>query len=152
MSSESIAYQLHEAPFDTALLEGISPVYAACFGSPPPHDFPSRVEDRTGSLLQLALVGRTVIGYKLGYRRNPEVFYSWLGGILPEFRRRGVARELLRRQHAWCRAHGYRRVRTDTTNAFRDMLLLNIRAGFDVIGTFHDAERGLTIMLERALQ
>jgi hypothetical protein len=32
------------------------------------------------------------------------------------------------------------------------MLLLNIRAGFLVIGTYHDAERGLTIMLERELR
>jgi hypothetical protein len=69
----------------------------------------------------------------------------------PDQRRRGIARGLLDRQHAWCRSQGCRRMRTDTTNAFREMLLVNLRASFDVIGTFHDAERGLTIMLERAL-
>jgi GNAT superfamily N-acetyltransferase len=149
---ESVDYQLCAAPFEPQLLERIRPVYVACFRETLPDDFISRVDERTESMLQLALVDGAVIGYKLGYRRNPEVFYSWLGGVSPEYRRRGIARELLQRQHAWCRSQGYRRVRTDTTNAFKDMLLLNIRAGFDVIGTYHDAERGLTIMLERALQ
>jgi GNAT superfamily N-acetyltransferase len=149
---ENVHYQLHAGPLEPKLLECIRPVYVACFGEAPPDDFISRVDDRTASMLQFALVDGAVIGYKLGYRRNPEVFYSWLGGVLPEYRRRGIARELLQRQHTWCRSQGYRRVRTDTTNAFKDMLLLNIRAGFDVIGTYHDTERGLTIMLERALQ
>jgi GNAT superfamily N-acetyltransferase len=147
----SIEYQLHAAPFPSELIARIPPVYAACFGGSPPGDFISRVQERTGSVLQFALLDGAIIGYKLGYRRNPEVFYSWLGGVLPDHRRCGIARELLQRQHAWCRSHGYRRVRTDTTNAFRGMLLLNIREGFDVIGTFHDAEHGLTLMLERAL-
>ena len=148
---DSIDYQLHTAPLEPALLAQIAPLYLACFGEALPADFVSRVSERPGAMLQLARVRGEVVGYKLGYRRNPEVFYSWLGGVLPAHRKRGIARELLRRQHAWCLGQGYRRVRTDTTNAFKDMLLLNIRAGFDVIGTYHDAERGLTLMLERAL-
>jgi hypothetical protein len=36
------------------------------------------------------------------------------------------------------RRQGYRRVRTDTTHAFKDMLLLNIREGFDVFGAIVD--------------
>lgn len=127
MSSE-IEYQLHVAPFERDLLEQVRPIYSACFGVLPPDDFASRVEERAASMLQLACLGGQVVGYKLGYRRNPEVFYSWLGGVLPQHRRQGVARELLERQHAWCRESGYRRVRTDTTNAFKDMLLLNVRA------------------------
>lgn len=149
--TQSIDYQLHVAPFPAALIAQVSLVYAACFGEPPPPDFGSRVEERPGVLLQLALLGTEPVGYKLGYRRSPEAFYSWLGGVVPQHRRRGIAQELLQRQHAWCRAQGYRRVRTDTTNRFRDMLLLNLRAGFDVIGTYQDAARELTIMLERGL-
>ncbi len=146
-----IVFQLHISPIAPAALAQIRPIYEACFGQSPPDDFAVRVEERGTSMLQLALLDGVAIGYKLGYRRNREVFYSWLGGVLPEARRRGVARELIERQHAWCRGQGYRSVRTDTTNVFKQMLLLNLRVGFDVIGTFHDAERGLTIMLERAL-
>lgn len=42
-----------------------------------------------------------LVGFKLGYRRGPHMFYSWLGGVHPETRRHGVARELMVRQHQW---------------------------------------------------
>lgn len=149
--SDVIHYELHSAPFACDWVDRVRPVYRACFGTDAPADFSARVQERPGCVLQFASVGGEVVGYKLGYRRNPDLFYSWLGGVLPEQRRRGIALELLQRQHAWCRAQGYKRVRTDTTNAFKSMLLLNLRAGFDVIGTYHDAEHGLTILLERVL-
>ena len=41
-----------------------------------------------------------VVGCKLGYERQPGHYHSWLGGVLPGFRGRGLAAELLRRQHA----------------------------------------------------
>ena len=40
-----------------------------------------------------------MIAYKIGYERSRENFYSWIGGIDPEFRRMGIARELMDRQH-----------------------------------------------------
>ncbi|MFD2786316.1 GNAT family N-acetyltransferase [Hymenobacter rubripertinctus] len=91
-----------------------------------------------------------VVGGELGYERKPGHYYSWLGGVLPAFRGQGLAAELLRRQHAWGRAQGYRAVRTHTYNHWRGMLLLNLRHGFDIMGTTQSA-RGLTIVLEKDL-
>ena len=91
-----------------------------------------------------------LIGAKLGYERQPGHYYSWLGGVRPDCRGRGVATELLRRQHAWCQQAGYGRVRTHTYNKWRGMLLLNLRAGFDIIGTMQTA-RGLLLVLEKRL-
>lgn len=98
----------------------------------------------------LALADGIVVGCKLGYERKPGHYYSWLGGVHPNFRGRGIAAELMRRQHAWCRAQGYRVVRTHTYNRWRAMLLLNLRHGFDIIGTVQGAH-GLTIVLEKEL-
>jgi GNAT superfamily N-acetyltransferase len=98
----------------------------------------------------LAYEGKQLIGCKLGYERQPGHYYSWLGGVLPEYRGRGVAAELLRQQHAWCREQGYRRIRTHTYNRWRAMLLLNLRHGFDIIGTMQ-GPRGLTIVLEKEI-
>ena len=92
-----------------------------------------------------------VVGAKLGYERQPGHYYSWLGGVRPDCRGRGVATELLRWQHAWCQAQGYGRVRTHTYNQWRGMLLLNLRQGFDVIGTVQ-AARGLLPVLEKRLE
>jgi GNAT superfamily N-acetyltransferase len=94
--------------------------------------------------------GGKVVGCKLGYERQPGHYYSWLGGVHPGFRGQGIAAELMRRQHAWCRQQGYRRIRTHTFNRWRAILLLNLRHGFDIIGTVQ-GQRGLTIVLEKEL-
>lgn len=91
-----------------------------------------------------------LIGCKLGYERQPGHYYSWLGGVYTDFRGQGIAAELMRRQHAWCQAQGYRRIRTHTYNCWRSMLILNLRHGFDIIGTAQ-GPRGLTIVLEKVL-
>ncbi|MBT9393992.1 GNAT family N-acetyltransferase [Hymenobacter sp. NST-14] len=91
-----------------------------------------------------------LVGCKLGYERQPGHYYSWLGGVRPAFRGRGLAAGLLGRQHAWAREQGYRAVRTHTYNRWRAMLLLNLRHGFDIIGTVQ-GPRGLTIVLEKQL-
>jgi GNAT superfamily N-acetyltransferase len=98
----------------------------------------------------LALVDGQVVGCKLGYERKPGHYYSWLGGVHPDFRSQGIAHELMSRQHAWCQQQGYRRIRTQTYNRWRAMLLLNLRAGFDIVGTVQSA-RGLVIVLEKEL-
>jgi GNAT superfamily N-acetyltransferase len=89
-----------------------------------------------------------LVGCKLGYERKPGQYYSWLGGVHPDFRGQGIARELMLRQHGWCPQHGYRRIRTQTYNHWRAMLLLNLRVGFDIVGTVQ-GPHGLVIVLEK---
>ncbi|TGD83032.1 GNAT family N-acetyltransferase [Hymenobacter wooponensis] len=91
-----------------------------------------------------------LVGCKLGYERKPGHYYSWLGGVEPAFRGQGTAAELMRQQHAWCQQWGYQRIRTQTYNQWRGMLLLNLRVGFDIVGTMQGAH-GLVIVLEKEL-
>ena len=105
---------------------------------------------RTGLQTQLAVVNEQVVGCKLGYERKPRQFYSWLGAVHPEFRGQGIASELMRRQHDWCRRQNHQTIRTQTYNQWREMLVLNLRFGFDIIGTVQ-GKRGLTIVLEKNL-
>jgi GNAT superfamily N-acetyltransferase len=91
-----------------------------------------------------------LVGCKLGYERKPGQYYSWLGGVHPSFRGQGIARELMQQQHAWCVQQGYHRIRTQTYNHWRAMLLLNLRVGFDIVGTVQ-GPRGLVIVLEKEL-
>lgn len=90
------------------------------------------------------------VGCKLGYERKPGHYYSWLGGVEPAFRGQGIAAQLMRQQHAWCRQQGYRRIRTQTYNQWRAMLLLNLKAGFDIVGTVQGSH-GLVLVLEKEL-
>ncbi len=101
-------------------------------------------------LVQLACSANRIIGCKLGYEREPGLFYSWLGCVDSNFRGHGIAAELMRQQHDWCRAKGYKTVQTKTYNQWRSMLLLNIRAGFAIVGT-EPGRYGLKIVLEKSL-
>jgi GNAT superfamily N-acetyltransferase len=71
--------------------------------------------------------------------------------VVPSHRGRGIARALLRRQHDWCRERGFLRVETQTTNAFKPMLILNLSEGFDVTGTAVDDYGELKIHLRKSL-
>jgi predicted GNAT superfamily acetyltransferase len=106
--------------------------------------------NRTGLQTLLAVTNEQVVGCKLGYERKPGHFYSWLGGVHPDYRTHGIASELMQQQHAWCSQQQYKTIRTQTYNQWRSMLILNLRHGFDIIGTVQ-GERGLTIVLEKVL-
>ncbi|MVM30367.1 GNAT family N-acetyltransferase [Spirosoma sp. HMF4905] len=105
---------------------------------------------RTGLQTQWASINDRIVGCKFGYERKPGQFYSWLGGVHPDFRGQGIAAELMRQQHDWCRQNKYNTIRTQTYNQWRSMLLLNLRFEFDIIGT-EQGKHGLTIVLEKKL-
>lgn len=149
----SIRYQtfvgLPPDPFLRATLDLLTGVFPALTESEILADIAYQ-QVRTPVLIGLALDQDQVVGCKLGYEQKPGHFYSWLGCVSPSCRGQGIAAELMRRQHDWCREQGYHTVRTHTYNQWRAMLVLNIRSGFDIIGTVQGA-RGLTIVLEKVL-
>lgn len=91
---------------------------------------------------------QAVQGFKLGYRRGDDLFYSWLGGVLPEARRAGVARSLAEAQHEWARSAGYRTIETRTRCQNRPMIILNLRLGFEIIGLDMDRQ-GRRVVTQR---
>ncbi len=112
----------------------------------------ARLGDRKALVILVAWHGDTPCGYKVGFEESPEVFYSWVGGVAPQYRRLGIARKLLDEQHRVVKSMGFAYVRTSTKNKYREMLLLNIKAGFDVVGVqkkLKEAEQ--SIVLEKAL-
>ncbi len=110
----------------------------------------TRQRDQTGLHVLLATAEGQVVGCKLGYERKPGHFYSWLGAVRADRRGQGIAGELMRQQHDWCRQHGYHTIRTQTYNQWRQMLILNLRFGFDIVGTVQ-GKHGLTIVMEKNL-
>jgi GNAT superfamily N-acetyltransferase len=99
-------------------------------------------------MLWLAVENGGWKGFKLGYRRGSELFYSWLGGVAPELRGKGVASELMRLQHADAAAQGYRFVETRTRAENNPMILLNLRRGFQIAGFEIDAH-GIPVVIQR---
>lgn len=100
--------------------------------------------------LSRATVGGQLMGFKLGYRRGDGLFYSWLGGVRPEMRGQGVARELMVRQHDWAAASGYTSIETRTRASNTAMIVLNLRAGFTIAG-FEVDRSGIAVVTQRKL-
>lgn len=151
--SDEVEYREFEAPPEAAIIEGVEEVYRRAFETDDElglADRPIWAESRSPHLV-VGLVDERVVGFKLGYERKPGSFYSWLGGVLPNLHRRGIATELLIRQHRWAERAGYERVRTKTTNDFKPMLQLNLGQGFDIVGTERDARGELKILLAKPL-
>lgn len=134
-----------------AEIQTIAPIVAQVFGEWDEEWFYSKFQHHKKFHLILAYVEQQAVGFKLGYGLSQEEFYSWLGAVLPDFRGLGIAADLMRAQHEWCRTNGYRKIQTKTQNRFRDMLLLNIQFGFDIIG-FHQSDKGPKIILEKMLE
>jgi GNAT superfamily N-acetyltransferase len=91
-----------------------------------------------------------LLGFKLAYRRGADLLYSWLGGVVPEARGKGVATELLRRQHAYARLASYGFIETRTRATNNPMILLNLKHGFHITGFDVDA-RNIPVVVQRKL-
>ncbi len=102
-------------------------------------------------LLLCAIGDGRMVGFKLGYELSDTDFYSWLGGVHPDYRRHGIATLLLATQHRWCQEHGYSAIVTKTSARWDAMLRLNCHAGFAVIGTEPDRYSGFRYILRRQL-
>jgi len=126
-------------------------LHSNIFKNQSPDSIEEELSARPKFLILVALDYDQVVGYKIGYQDRKARFYSWLGGVYPEYRGQGIASELMMRQHEWCKTQGYSVVRTQTKNTWRSMLILNLRHGFDVVGTYTDEKGEPKIILEKRL-
>jgi predicted GNAT superfamily acetyltransferase len=114
-----------------------------------------RVMTNRTPLALVAFVDNKPVGFKLGYGRDARahLFESVLGGVLPEFRGRGVARTLARHQIQAVTGMNYRVLRVHTAHDNAAMLGVCLREGFDVSGMFRNDRRKMTLIaLTRQLQ
>ena len=145
----NITYKYYDSIPDQKILEDIVLLHKSIFGHS--DHLISQMESKTNLLITIALQHTKVIGYKIGYALDHDKFYSWLGGVDDKYRNLGIASHLMEMQHEMLREKGYRAVQTKTKNKWRNMLILNIKNGFDVIGTYTDDEGEPKIILEKKL-
>lgn len=133
-------------------MEEIREFYASIFERVDFDKFEKRIDEAEKLLINLALNEEKIVGFKIGYRIATKTFYSWVGGVDARFRGRGIAAELMRRQHEWCAANGFEIIRTKTMNRFKSMLILNLKNGFDITEVYRDARAQIKIILEKDLR
>ncbi|WBL13616.1 GNAT family N-acetyltransferase [Sutcliffiella sp. NC1] len=132
------------------LMKGIQELHQKVFGTS--EDLLTKMKTKPTLLFHIAIADEKIVGYKIGYILSSDKFYSWLGGVDPSYRNKGIAATLMKNQHQYLKEAGYKTVQTKTMNKWRNMLILNIKSGFDVIETYVD-DKGLhKIVLEKSLE
>lgn len=84
------------------------------------------------SVILIAYVDEIPAGFKVGYEKEG-YFYSWMGAILPEYRRLGLATQLAEKQEEWAKVKGYPHVTFKTRNRLKSMLVFALNRGFNII-------------------
>lgn len=132
-------------------VEVLAPLIEKCFGQWDEKWFYSKLNAHQKSYLAIAYVNEVAVGFKIGYEKSQNEFYSWLGAVLPEYRRLGIAEDLMVNQHEWCRKNAYSLIQTKSQNRFKAMLMLNIKNGFEIVGTDLNDLDGPKILLEKKI-
>lgn len=97
-------------------------------------DYENRLMPRQ-HLILIASIDSQAVGFKAGYAQPGEkYFYSWMGGVLPEFRRMGIASKLAGKMEQWAFLQGFDTLRFKTWNKHTNMILLGINRGYLITG------------------
>lgn len=116
----------------------------------PPRDiefFKRRILGRQGTLLLVAHIDRQPVGFATGIELKHNVFFSWLTGVLPDYRRTRVATQLHEAEVAWATEQGYRFCRMECQNQHRAILHMAIKMGFDIVGVRWDPDRSENLII-----
>ena len=109
--------------------------------------FLRRYRGRFNILQMVARVDDRPVGFFLGFELTPTVYFGWFYGVIPEFRRQGIASQLMDAVHSWARQNEYEFVRFECHNQHRPMLHLAISLGYDIVGIRWDPDRGDNLVI-----
>ena len=114
-------------------IETIYPVYLKVseFEKHVPLD---EIKERIGSknLCLAYIVKGEITGFKIGYEKSNIEFYSWIGAVLPEFRRKGIAGKLLKYQESWAEKEGYKAISVKSMNRYPAMLTMLVNSNYKI--------------------
>ncbi len=124
------SFHIHKGKLDDAVI-----VSANVPEFDDPYKIPeySKRLDSTPNLILTAYDDHNPIAFKIGYQRHSDgSFYSWMGGVLPNYRRKGIANNLADHQEAWAKKNGFNSIRIQTREKHKAMLALAINRGFQI--------------------
>jgi GNAT superfamily N-acetyltransferase len=109
--------------------------------------FRRRFRGRYNILRMIARIKDQPVGFFMGFELKPTTYFAWFYGVASEFRRQGIATQLMEAVHAWARDSGYESVRLECHNAARSMLHLAISLDYIIAGIRWDPDRGDNLVI-----
>lgn len=114
--------------------------------------FRRRFQGRYNVLVMMASVDTRPVGFVIGFELKPFVFYNWLVGVHPDFRRKSIGRQLIESQNEWAKNNHYEYSRFEGLNRHKGMLHLALALDYDIVGIRWDSVRSdLLIQFEKSL-
>jgi RimJ/RimL family protein N-acetyltransferase len=152
MSLSEIEYKVYEGFPDDVVLGWIFDINSKVFPfGETKENLKTALKSRSKIVTCIALVNGNPVGFKLGFEERTYYFESWRGGVLEEYRCKGIAKELGKLQHDLCERLGFRIVTTIANNQNIPMLIVNLRNGFEIVGTFLDRKKHVKILFQKIL-
>ena len=109
--------------------------------------FRRRFRGRHNVTMMVAMVDDRHVGFIIGFELMPSTYFSWFCGVHPEFRRLGIATQLIQAQQAYAQEHGYGIMRFECNNQHRPMLHVAISEGYDLVGIRWDTNSGNNVVI-----
>ena len=82
-------------------------------------------------LALIANINKMPVGFKIGYDRYKDgSFYSWMGGVIPNFRKNGVAHQLANYQESWAIDNSFSSIQMKTRKKHKSMIKFLLKRGF----------------------
>ncbi|SDW23564.1 Acetyltransferase (GNAT) family protein [Lutibacter oricola] len=151
MDENSLCFKIIKGIPSTSELNILESLYAETFEDARLDFFSKRLTEKDDVCSLIAFENNTPIGFKIGYNYNEKTFYSWVGGILPKYRRNGVAKKLAQLQEQWAKKNNYLNIRTKSMNQFKPMMILNLKNGFDIVSIYTNSTNQTKIVFEKQL-
>jgi len=151
MESDRFTFKIVEEIPTKELLEDILVVYKSIFDDYKLDFFKNRIHQKEDLIMILCYEKNQLKGFKIGYRYNDTTFYSWVGGVLPEQRKKGIAKQLAQLQEQKVKEKGYLKIRTKSMNRFKSMMILNLKNGFEIKSMYTNEVGQTKIVFEKPL-
>ncbi len=114
--------------------------------------FKLRFKNQKNMMIFCFYYEQELVGFKAGYELDETKYYSWIGAVAKNHRQLGVAHALMQEQHAWAKTNNYTLIQTKSDNRHKEMMQLNLKAGFNIVGTeFTTLSPVLKILFEKKL-
>ncbi|CAL2080286.1 hypothetical protein [Tenacibaculum sp. 190524A05c] len=151
MNDQNIKIKTIQGIPSNKVLNELLTLYASVFEDAIVDFFMERISTKEDVVSIIAYKNEVPVGFKIGYRYNESTFYSWVGGVLLNHRKEGIAKKLAATQESIAKEKVYTKLRTKSMNRFKPMLILNLKNGFDIVQVYTNEKGQQKIVFEKEI-
>ena len=85
------------------------------------------------ALILVAYSKNEPVGYIVLYDKGEKNLYAWMGGVLPNYRKKGAWKGLMKEAEKIALEKGYKRISAKSKNKFKPMLIYLLKNGYSIV-------------------